>query len=144
MKIRLVKDTFKEFIQKISNFLNKKKNYTTMKIYFVKLRRKFYLKELSKKLDLKTKNLLKMNRIFFAKKLYIMFFKKICESIFESSKQKKKIYDISEYHEISLKTKFIKNLKLFFDISIEDRGRLMRRKICIKFFFTKLKEIYVK
>jgi len=99
--------------------------------------------ELSKRLNLNTKNLLKMNRIFFARKLYISFFKKICESILKSSKQKKKIYDISEYYEISLKTKFIRILKFFFDRSIEDKGRKMRRDICIKNFFTKLKNIHV-
>jgi hypothetical protein len=83
------------------------------------------------------------NKKFLKKKIFIFFFKRVCERITNKCKQRKKKRDIDEYYNNKLQLKFIRFLKLATNYSHEQRGENIRKYLIKKLFFRNMKLIYV-
>jgi hypothetical protein len=96
------------------------------------------------KLNINNKNISRMNKNFFISKLYIEFFKKVCESISYTCKRKKKLKDIKEYYELNLKSKIFNKFSVMIEVLQKERGLMLQRIIKGKILFLNMKIICVR
>lgn len=83
----------------------------------------------------------KIQHNLYIEKLYVTFFKKVCEKISESVKMRKKLIDIDELYHFNLKNKIFKTFKKFVNNIQIQRGIFYRKRITWILFFNNLKFI---
>lgn len=140
----------KYMIRKLRDYNNKRKGLKSyLKLSDIKLKkyqkRNFVKKFLNNTHNLnKTNKIIRLNRHFFVKKLFIEFFKKVCIGITDKISYKRKIRDIEELYLINLKMKYFNLFRKCCDLMQNIKVINLRKRILSKIFFEKLKNNYVR
>jgi hypothetical protein len=88
--------------------------------------------------------LVKYNIMFLKKKIYLKFFKTICQGISNKIKTQKQISDINEFYKIKLIQKYFHKLQKAVELTLDSKYLFYRKFLIKKILFRNLKENYVK